>query len=54
MVRLAALNRWSFAPALANGGERNVRHLATSVGVEIATGVVIVSIVGYLGTMSPH
>ena len=54
MVCLAALNRWRFAPALPGGGERPMRHLAFSVGAEIALGLLVVAIVGFLGTMSPH
>jgi putative copper resistance protein D len=54
MVCLAAVNRWRFAPALTDGGERGVRNLASSVGFELALGVTIVAIVGYLGTIAPH
>jgi copper resistance protein D len=54
MVGLASLNRWRFAPALPSGGDQQVRHLARSVGLEIALGFLVVAIVGYLGTMAPH
>jgi putative copper resistance protein D len=54
MIGLASLNRWRFAPALPDGGERGVRHLARSVGLELFLGVSIVAVVGYLGTMAPH
>jgi putative copper resistance protein D len=54
MVVLAALNRWRFAPALPGGGERSMRQLASSVGLEIALGLLVVAIVGILGTMAPH
>jgi len=54
MVGLAALNRWRFAPALPSGGETEMRHLASSVGLEIMLGILVVAIVGYLGTMAPH
>ena len=54
MAGLAALNRWRFAPALPSGGEGAVRPLAISVSVELALGLFVVTIVGYLGTMAPH
>ncbi|HEX5257491.1 MAG TPA: CopD family protein [Sphingomicrobium sp.] len=54
MAGLASLNRWRFAPAMPTGGGGAVRRLATSVGVELALGLFIVTIVGYLGTMAPH
>lgn len=54
MVGLASLNRWRLAPALPNGGDKEVRHLARSVGLEIALGLLVVAIVGYLGTTAPH
>lgn len=54
MIALAALNRWRFAPALRNGGDRAARHLASSIGAEIALGVTVVGIAGYLGLMPPH
>jgi putative copper resistance protein D len=54
MAGLAALNRWRFAPALPSSGDGAVRGLATSLGLEIAIGMLVVGIVGYLGTMAPH
>jgi putative copper resistance protein D len=54
MAGLASLNRWRFAPALPSDGETAVGNLATSVGLEIAFGLLVVAIVGYLGTMAPH
>ena len=54
MVGLASLNRWRFAPALPGGGAKEVRNLTRSVGLEIALGILVVAIVGYLGTMPPH
>ncbi|HZC38392.1 MAG TPA: CopD family protein [Sphingomicrobium sp.] len=54
MIALAALNRWRFAPALRNGGGRATRNLASSIGAEIALGVTVVGIAGYLGLMPPH
>ena len=45
---------WRFAPALPSGGETEMRHLASSVGLEIMLGILVVAIVGYLGTMAPH
>lgn len=54
MIALAALNRWRFAPALRNGEGRAARCLAGSISAEIALGVTVVGIVGYLGLMAPH
>jgi putative copper resistance protein D len=54
MVGLAAMNRWHFAPALRNGGERSTRNLASSIGSEIGLGIIVVAIAGCLGLMAPH
>lgn len=54
MMALAALNRWRLAPALQGRGTSSVLNLSRSVGVELVLGLVIVGIVGYLGTMAPH
>jgi copper resistance protein D len=54
MVALAALNRWQLAPALRNGGSRAVGHLAASISAEVALGLTIVGIAGYLGVTAPH
>jgi putative copper export protein len=54
MIGLAALNRWRLAPALRNGGEGPVRHLAGSVGSEIVLGFAVVAIAGLLGLTAPH
>jgi putative copper resistance protein D len=54
MIGLAALNRWHFAPALRGGGEPAMRPLASSVGLEFSIGLLVVAIVGYLGTMAPY
>lgn len=54
MIGLAALNRWHFAPALRNGGERALRNLGCSVGTEIALGFTVVALAGLLGLTAPH
>ena len=54
MIGLASLNRWQFAPALRSGGHSAVRTLAGSVGTEIALGVAVVGIAGFLGLIGPH
>ena len=54
MIGLAAINRWHFAPALRTGGSTARRHLAYSVGIEIALGFTVVGIAAYLGLTSPH
>ena len=54
MVALAALNRWRFAPALQTDGARAGRHLAGSISMEIAFGISIVAIAGFLGVTAPH
>lgn len=54
MIVLASLNRWRFAPALEDGGQRAVRRLGVSVRGEIALGVCVVGIVGFLGLIGPH
>jgi len=54
MVAFASLNRWRFAPAIRNQRAGAVRHLAGSIGAEIALGVSVVGIVGILGLIAPH
>jgi putative copper resistance protein D len=54
MVALAALNRWHLAPALQSRGSTAVRQLQFSICTEIALGMSIIAIVGYLGVTSPH
>ena len=54
MVCLAALNRWRFAPALPSGGESVIRQLASSVGLELVLALLVVSLVGSLGTIAPY
>jgi putative copper export protein len=54
MIALASLNRWKLAPAIRDENPDAVRHLATSVGTEIALGISIVGIVGLLGLIAPH
>lgn len=55
MIVLAAVNRWHFAPALSEGGEaRAPLSLSRSIGVEVALGLAVVCIAGYLGVMPPR
>jgi len=54
MIALASLNRWRFAPGIRNQRPGAVRHLAGSIGIEIALGVSVVGIVGILGLIAPH
>jgi putative copper resistance protein D len=54
MVALAGLNRWRFAPSLRTGGPGAVRRLTGSIGMEIASGIAVVTIAGFLGVTAPH
>jgi putative copper resistance protein D len=54
MIALAALNRWRFTPALQHGRGGAVRHLTGSISIEIALGIGVVTIAGFLGLMGPH
>lgn len=54
MIALAAMNRWRFAPALFGGEAVGRRYLARSIGLEIALGLAVICLAGFLGLMSPR
>lgn len=53
MLGLAAINRWRLTPRLARRGAATRSALRRNAIVELAAGVVIIAIVGALGTMVP-
>ncbi len=53
MIGLAAVNRSLLLPGLHNGEARASRQMGYNVVVEIALGVTVVAIVGYLGMTAP-
>jgi putative copper resistance protein D len=53
MIALAALNRFRLTPALAAHDPAALRALRVSVGLETATGLLILAIVAGLGAMAP-
>lgn len=53
MIALAVVNRSQLLPALRNDEKNALLHLKRNVAGEIALGVAVIAIVGYLGLMPP-
>ena len=53
MLGLAALNRYRFTPALAEGNESARPWLLRSVAAESAAGLAVLALVAWLGTLAP-
>lgn len=53
MLALAASNRWRITPALARNPAGSLRPLQVSLALETGAGLLIVAIVGWLGTLTP-
>jgi putative copper resistance protein D len=54
MVALALTNRFGLVPALARGEPEAQDSLSTSVFAELASGIIVVTIVGFLGLVAPR